>query len=73
MLTLKNKSLEELINLHLTYVKWRTNITLGFILSNNESCIAGSAQEVNMSHIFDPKKKITKVEVIIHKGEDTFV
>ena len=43
--------------------------TLEITLSNGESCTAGSLNQVNESHTFDPNKKITKVECIIFKDE----
>jgi hypothetical protein len=43
--------------------------TLEITLSNGESCTAGSYYEVDDNHTFDPNKKITKVECIIHKDE----
>ena len=43
--------------------------TLGIILSNGESCQAGSTFKANKSHTFDPDKKITRVECIIHRRE----
>ncbi len=39
--------------------------TLGFTLSNGESCTAGSDRKVDRWHTFDQNKKITKVECII--------
>ena len=47
--------------------------TLQIILSNGESCTAGSAHKVNKSHTFDQNKKITKVECIIHKLESVIM
>jgi hypothetical protein len=44
-------------------------VTLGFTLANGESCKVGVVK-FNNSHIFDTEKKITKVEVIIHKDEE---
>ncbi len=43
--------------------------TLGFTLSNGESCTAGSFCKVDKSHTFDQNKKITKVECIMTKDE----
>jgi hypothetical protein len=49
---------------------WHGGIcTLEITLSNGESCTAGSTYKVIESHTFDTKKKITKVECIIHKNE----
>jgi hypothetical protein len=43
--------------------------TLGFTLSNGESCTAGSDCKVDENHTFDQNKKITKVEIIIREYE----
>ena len=42
--------------------------TLGFTLSNGESCTAGQSNKVS-SHTFDQNKKITKVECIMWYDE----
>ncbi len=47
--------------------------TLEITLSNGESCTAGSIWKVDKSHIFDQNKKITKVEVIIHRDENYII
>ncbi len=69
---LANLTVKELINLtNLTIkrVEWNDMATLSFTLSNGEHCSAGSRRKVNKSRTFDPKKKITKVEVIIFCNE----
>lgn len=40
------------------------------ILSDGESCKAGTKFEFTHSHTFNKNKKISKVDVIINKGED---
>ncbi len=42
---------------------------LEITISNGESCKAGSSKEADESHTFNPKKKITKVEVIVYNHE----
>ena len=41
-------------------------------LNDGQSCKAGQKFDVHKSHIFDPTKKITRVRVIISKGEIFF-
>ncbi len=60
-------------NLHLKTVEWFSNSTLGFTLSNGESGKAGSKHKVNRSYTFEPNKKITRVEVIIHDNENDII
>ena len=43
--------------------------TLGVVLSDEQSCKAGTSWEFNNSHIFNEKLKITKVEVIVSYDE----
>ncbi len=59
-------------NLSINQVEWYKDYTLSFTLSNGEYCTAGS-EEVDKSHKFDPKKKISKVEVIIYSNEDSIL
>ncbi len=69
---LANLTVKNLINLSkltIREVKWHGFFTLGFTLSNGESCTAGSSYKVDQKYKFDPKEKITKVEVIINKTE----
>jgi len=69
---LANLTVKELINLtNLTIksVEWCGTHFVRFTLSNGDYCTSGSSLKVNKSHTFDQNKKITKVEVIINKGE----
>jgi hypothetical protein len=50
-------------------VLWNGSNSLGFSLSDGQSCKAGTYKDFDESHIFDPSRKITKVEVIIDKSE----
>ena len=68
MPTLTHLSWQELRNLTITQVKWNGALTIGFTISDSQSCKAGKENFIN-SHSFDQTKKITKVEVIIHKIE----
>ena len=43
-------------------------MSFGIVLSDGETCRAG-VQHFKHSHTFDPKKKITKVEMIINQYE----
>ncbi len=52
------------------FIKPEVVSVLRMTLSNGESCTAGSrTHKINTSHIFDPNKKISLVEVVINKGE----
>ena len=68
MPTLENKNVSELRNLTVTQIKWSKPDALSLTLSDDQSCEArrrfGGFTD---SHTFDPAKKITKIEVIIHK------
>ena len=65
----KIKSLKELRNLRIKEVLWYYFYWISFSLSNGEFGISGCYNEGCDKHIFDPAKKITKVEVIICKNE----
>jgi hypothetical protein len=52
----------------MTQVRWYSNWSIGFLLSNGQECGSGT-EAFNKSHNFDPTKKITKVEVIIWHDE----
>ena len=67
-----DESLQYLRNLTITQVYWHGNLTIGLQLSDGQTCKAGDRDFIN-SHIFDPVKKITKVEVIIHMWEVTLL
>ena len=62
-------SLEELQSLKITQVQWCDTLSLGFTLSNGQSCTVGES-DCEKNYTFDPAKKITKVECIIFKTED---
>ena len=53
-------------------VEWNGCETLGFTLNDGQSCKT-LYTEFNNSYIFHPNKKITRVEVFIHKDENFFV
>ena len=59
---------EEIEDLRIKKVDWNTQ-TLGFTLTNGETCTAGSQKAIK-SHTFDPNKKITKIKVIMNDLED---
>ena len=61
-------SVEELRNLTFKKVSWFSNQSLGFTLSGDKICKAGT-NGFDKNHTFDPKKKINRVEVIIDKEE----
>ena len=65
-LEIANKNAEELRNLRIKKVEWCGIFTLGFTLSDGQSCEAGNP-EFSQWHNFDPTKQITKVECIIDK------
>ena len=64
MPTLVSKSVQELNNLTITQVKWFTFYSFGFTLNDGQSCEV-VRYAFDKSHIFDPTKKITRVECII--------
>ncbi len=59
---------EEIDDLRIKKVHWNTQ-TLGFTLTNGETCTAGSQKAIK-SHTFDPNKKITKIKMITNETED---
>ena len=66
---LRDKSWQELRNLKINQVQWSGFIhTIGFTLSDDQSCKAGT-RDFNQSHTFDPTKKITRIETVITKDE----
>ena len=67
ILSLRNKNWEELRDLNIAKVQWYHHFTFGFTLSDGQSCKAGTTYDFKKSHSFDPNKKITKVETIIHE------
>ena len=72
MLEIGEKSVQELRKLRITKVEWHSIRTLQFTLSDGQSCKTDTSEftsEMTDSHIFDPTKKITRVEVNIHKSE----
>jgi hypothetical protein len=71
-ITLADKTFEELKNLTITKFEWYNFKIISFTLSNGESCTAGSDSEVIDSKIFDPNKKITRVEMIFDKYNEFF-
>ncbi len=66
---LERKSLKELRNLFLAKCKWEETFSIGFTLSNGNSCLAGTSYEVINRYTFDPKKKITRIEATIRPDE----
>ena len=54
-------------------MQWFTFKTLGFTLSDGQTCKAGTQNECNKSHTFDTSKKITWVECIIWRDEWTIL
>ena len=64
MTTFLKKSEVDIKNLTITKVEWAGRcVTLGFSLSDGQSVKAGPTPGFNESHIFNPAKKITRVEV----------
>ena len=68
MLEIRNKSAEELRILAITEVKWFSWNTNGFTLIDGQWCQTGK-KDFTKSHTFDPTKKITRIDCIIHKHE----
>jgi hypothetical protein len=66
------KSLQDIKNLKITKVEW-TSSSLFITLIDGQTCRAGTKYFWCESHIFDPFKKITRVEVIINKDEDLII
>ena len=66
--TLAENSWEELRNLKITQLHWFIIYSLGFTLSDGQTCKAGKHDFQN-SHFFDPTKKITRIECIIPEDE----
>ena len=63
MQKIATKSLEELLSLTIAEVSWNPLVTLGVRLTDGQLCSIG----------YDPSKKITKVQHIIHKREITIL
>ena len=65
---LANKNLKELNSLALEEIQWNDMFALRLNLNDGQSCKVGS-NELEESHIFEPTKKITSIETILHKNE----
>ena len=72
MAEISNKHGHELRNLTIKRVQWNDIASLGFTLTDGQTCKAGS-DEFCDSHIFEPSKKITRVECIITEYEREIV
>ena len=61
-------TLEQINNLTITKVQWFQDhvYTLGFTLSDGQTCRAGTSNNYNNSFDFPADQKIVKVEVILH-------
>ena len=66
------KNMQDLQNLTITQVQWKSNSTIGFTLNDGQNCKVGR-RDFSRSHTFDPAKKITRVETLIHKDEDVII
>lgn len=69
METLVNKSYEELRSLKIDRITWNFPKMLGFVLTDGQNCLSGPCEPTNIIHMFDPSKKITKIECFIQKDE----
>ena len=65
MLTFANKNVEKLRKFRIDRVFWSGSYTVGISLNDGQRCDAGAKLGYTQVHIFDPTKKITKVECII--------
>ena len=71
MTIIAEKTWEELRNLTITRVYWYSYLlTLGSTLNVGQSYLAGT-RGFNNDHTFDPTKKITRIECIFAKNEQT--
>ena len=69
MPTLAKMNLQELGNLSIRQVQWNVYSTLGFTLSDGQTCRAGTSWDFVNSHVFDQSKKITKIVTTVHWNE----
>ena len=68
--TLTSLSLQELRNLTISKCSWYGVITtLDFALNNGQSLRSGKKYNFGKSHIFDPIKKISRIQCILMKYE----
>ena len=65
----KIASFEEFKRLRISKVQWNFINTVGLTLNDGQYGRAGGWRDFNSSYSFDPKKKITQIEVFIHKYE----
>ena len=72
MTRLEENSWQELRNLTITQVQWDGVETIGFTINDSQDCKVGP-DDFEATHTFDPSKKITRVEVIIHEIETKFL
>ena len=68
-----DKTLEEIKDLRISQVQWYANRTLGFTLTDEQSCKTGTYRDIKDSHVFNPTKKITKIDCIIDNNEDWII
>jgi len=63
-------TLEQIRNLSITKVQWHQDHvdTLGFTLSDGQTCRAGNSYNYNNSFDFPADKKIVKVEVTLESN-----
>ena len=66
---LANISPQQLRKLTITQVQWSNRFKIGFALSDGQNCKFGGIYELNKGHVFDPAKKITRVETCIDYDE----
>ena len=66
---LARMSAYQLRNHTITQVEWYPQSTYIFTFFDGQSCRGGKKYYTDYRTIFTPSKKITKVEVIIEKGE----
>ena len=65
-------SLDQLKVLRITQVEWNGVYSLGVTLRDGQYCGVGKPESISMithSHKFNPAKKITRIESIIHFNE----
>ena len=72
MALIDDMSFDQISTMRVTEVLWYDCLTLGFKLSDGQTCRSGPLHNFNHSHTFDPQKKITRVDVVIHE-EETFL
>ena len=65
----KIRSIEDLRKLKITKVQWYSTFTIGFTLNDQQFVKAGTEYNFEKSFIFDPSKKITRIETIIEENE----